>query len=131
MASAPLGARGHRFSKPTSMIMSCVAATQSTRCVAATQLFFLYRNSYTRAARTYGALARAYYCQRCSAANMPLRGWLGCFFAFGSLFSAGAALRGWLGCFFAFGSLFSAGAPNARPYCCVGLLACQPNSLSA
>ena len=28
-------------------------------------------------------------------------------------------------------AVFSAGAPNARPYCCVGLLGCQPNSLSA
>jgi len=29
MASAPLGARGHRASKPPSTIKSCVAATQS------------------------------------------------------------------------------------------------------
>ena len=74
MARAPLGARGHRVSKPQSTIKSCVAATYRVDCVAATQLFLLYCNSDTRAARTYGAFARAYYCQRCSAAHLPLRG---------------------------------------------------------
>ena len=66
MARAPLGARGHRVSKPQSTIKSCVAATYRVDCVAATQLFLLYCNSDTRAARTYGAFARAYYCQRCA-----------------------------------------------------------------
>jgi len=36
--------------------------------------FLLLYNFYTRAARTYGALARAYYSVGCSAANLPLRG---------------------------------------------------------
>ena len=50
---------------------------QSSGYFAATQLFCLYCNSHTRAARTYGALARAYYCQGCSAAYVPLCGCLG------------------------------------------------------
>jgi len=46
------------------------------RCVAATQLFFVLSIYDTRAARTYGALARAYYSLGCSAANLPLCGYI-------------------------------------------------------
>ncbi len=76
--------------------------------------WFVWLVIYPMAALAYGALAIGYYCWRGYAAFLPLCGCLG-----------------WQGMFFASGSLFSAGAPNARPYCCVGLLGCQPNSLSA
>ena len=54
---------------------SCVAAKQSTRYIAATQLIIFvggFENLWPRA--PYGALAIGYYSKRCSAALLPPRG---------------------------------------------------------
>ncbi len=69
-----VGERSHRTNhKPHKP--SCVAATQSTRYIAATQLIIIddgFENLWPRA--PYGALAIGYYFKRCSAALLPLRG---------------------------------------------------------
>ena len=68
------------------------------------------------AALAYGVLAIGYYCWRGYAAFLPLCGF------FRQTGGWAIKLMSGLVMFFAYGSLFSAGAPNARPYCCVELL---------